>query len=208
MSRDFDDDTGRPAKKPGMSTGMKVLLVLGILGGLACIACCGGLYWVKSQFKMDFAEDPAKAIEVADEIAEVDLPEGFEGKGAANMTAFSFGMKMAIFEQTGGPGTMMLMQMKVPEGTDVEKEFEKSLRQQSHGPHELENETTRTQEIEVRGKPAKFVFAEGRDPKKGLDMRQVSGVFSAKGGYGMLVIQVKADEFTDEQLEAIVRSIR
>ena len=64
-------------QKQGMSTGVKVLIILLCVGGGSFVLCCGGgIYWFSSNFNASV--DPAAVEEVTAEIAEIEIPDGFQ----------------------------------------------------------------------------------------------------------------------------------
>ena len=74
-SRDpWDDERDRPQAKQGMSTGLKVFLILVGIVGVCCVLCCGGILWFGYTMMPQELKDPAKVDAARDEIATIHLP--------------------------------------------------------------------------------------------------------------------------------------
>ncbi|MGH7138616.1 MAG: hypothetical protein ACREHD_22960, partial [Pirellulales bacterium] len=62
--------------------------------------------------------------------------------------------------------------------------------------------------LDIRGKPATFKIQKAEDPQTKRQYVQIEGVFEGKDGPAILIGQIKADEFSDEDAENLVRSIK
>lgn len=90
----MSDDTFM-APKQGRSTGSKIFLVCLILFGGMLLLCCGTGGWMYSQSGMDETAEAAEAR--TDEIAEIDVPDYFEGQAGVKFNLIFMKMNMAIY---------------------------------------------------------------------------------------------------------------
>jgi hypothetical protein len=86
----------QPPRKPGMSTGAKVVIILLVVFGVLVVVCCGGVIGIgmfaKKAVTDMFSEDPTVVAAKTEEITEIEIPEGFEPAG-------SFDMKIPVADQ-------------------------------------------------------------------------------------------------------------
>lgn len=72
------DWSQQPAPKPGMSTGKKVLVILGIIFAVLLVICCGGgvglMWWGKSYVEDAASKDPKVVAAKTDEITQISVP--------------------------------------------------------------------------------------------------------------------------------------
>ena len=228
MSTDPFDKSGgnpnwtQPAAKRGMSKTTKILLVLGVLAGLALVVCCGGLMIVGWRLQSYMAEavstEPAVIEAAKDEIVQIDIPETFSPQ-------MSFDMKVPFVEQRvfmavvytmeGVQGNLMLMAIG-PLVSDTDREqFTEQMKEafqqqggQGQGNVRLEVAETLEREFEIRGQPTKFRLQKGKNPDSGTEMIELSGTFSGKSGPVILMLTVEADRFDEEQITTMIESIR
>jgi hypothetical protein len=197
-----------PPQKRGMSSGTKVLIILlCVFGGMALL-CCGGVVYFAYKVRNAVSEDPAVVRSVANDIAEIDIPPKFEPVASMN---FSMVMKMrfAIFQTPGKTGTLMLMEMAVPNAS--EEDMKQSMSQQGQGQNmrDLVVKKTETKTFKVRGKDVTFYFSEAVDEKTKAPYRKVHGTFPGKdGGAVVLVLQVPEKEYNEGEAVKMIKSIK
>ncbi|MEO1996111.1 MAG: hypothetical protein ABGZ17_12635 [Planctomycetaceae bacterium] len=195
----MDDLIGRP-QKSGMSTWLKVLLVIFGVFGLVCCGCCGGAWYWFSQQELDM-DNPAGARAVAQEVLKQSVPEDmFEPKGSLDFSFFSlFEMKMGLFEAKNGDGVLMIMKMAVPQQPGQEEQFEQALRGQSAQNSKrlvIESSETKTLKLKGIGEVA-FQFSKGKETSTNKDYREIQGVLPSPGGGALFLLQME-DEIYDE----------
>jgi len=205
-----------PPEKQGMSGGCKILLVLGIVGGVFCLICCGGFGVMMYQFANMFSTDPNVVRSTTDEIAEIEIPADFQPEASMDMS-FPFMGKLAtmvIYTKKPDNGAVMLMAFgdAVSQGDreNFRRQMNQSMQQQGvqSEEHNIQIEESNTKEFTIRGKPASFVFARGVNQDNGKRVLQVTGTFEGKTGPTMLMIVVDADQYTEEDVEKVIKSIK
>lgn len=194
----------------GMSTGAIVAVVLVVAAVVAGLACCGGVvFWGRSmaqKFQQSFSDDPQRIAEITGSIGSLQVPAGFEPQFGMD---FGFGlmqMKMTAYARADESGTVMLMEMQAPPGTNkqqVEASFRQSLQQQGH--EQAITEASRVvRKITINDEECEFAFVTGKAQDTPKAVRQVSGVFPGRGGPAFLMF-FDAEENWDE--DAVVRMI-
>ena len=198
----------RPARRPGMSTGAKVLIVLLSIAGLAVLLCCGVGLWVWSTGTFEVVETPEAAAETTQEIVSIEIPETFQPKQSMNMGLLGYGFEMAIYETEGGEAGLVIGEMRgLPAGNaQPEMQMRQALQQQD-GQGELKVNRTETREFEIRGQDVRFEFAEAVDDA-GKEFRIVSGGFPTEDGQGFLLLQVPVEEYNEEVVVEMIESIK
>ena len=191
-----DDRSLQP--KTGMSTGVKVLIGCGVIGGVMALVCCGGFMYLGMQVANMATEDPVEVRNISDEIADIELPDEFVPKFGMQGEMFGVGGQMAAYED--GEKVLMLMQMKGPAGFDAEQmrqEFQRQLNQQGRNT-DINIESTEQKEITLAGEETTIQIIKGTG-EGGKEMRQVQGVFKGRDG-AAFVMYISPEEDWDEEL--------
>lgn len=229
MSNDsFNDefDDGRAAK-PGMSTGVKVLIGVLVGGGLLSLLCCGGFVFFGYTMakKAEIKAAPEEVRAVATQIATIDIPAEYEPQAAINMNVEMVGltMAMAVFADGDEDAGVILMQVKIPEQELDQEQTQMQLDQQFVGikdmyqqqsmgqyyfPEPLTGSESETRELTVQGEPVEFLFTKGHGSMTDQDMRQVEGTYSANGGRVRIIVQMPEEYYNEEEIVKMIESIQ
>ncbi|MDA1013507.1 MAG: hypothetical protein O3A00_03520 [Planctomycetota bacterium] len=218
LNADFPEDTynDRPTppkkKKAGMSTGMKVFVVCLVGFGLIGMACCGGVIFLGYKFSNSVTQDPVKVQQIATSIIDVQPPKGFSPMMAWDMSLFGTDFKMAIL--AAGTDSMMIMEMGFPydaDEVDVDQMMRQMKQQQGMGAQQGKNitiEKQTTEKVQLRGHPAEFIIATGKDDT-GQQMIEITGGFPSKlGQMAILKLQIAHSQMNEEQAKQFVHSIK
>ena len=212
------DDPGRPADpdapvpKPGMSTGMKVLIGVLIAGGVMLLLCCGGIVFVTSRVYSMTTDDPAKIQEIKEQIAQIDLPQEWRPVRGFDGGFFGFQLDSAIYEKViykKGDAVFMVMQVDVPGAVPEEQlreEIRHSMHQQGQN-SEIEVESKEERTLTIAGEETIFEFVKGTT-QDGREVRQVSGTFSGRGGPAFLFYRVPEEDWNEDQVIDLLESIQ
>ena len=208
MQEDFQD----PAKpKAGRSTGVKILLVLGVIGGVMGLICCGIGGFVYWKFKDAMSTDPVVVQAKTQEILKLQIPAGFKP-----MMSMSFmGVKMVMY-QGDPPNESMLMLMEMPAGmgnADPEQQRDAMLnqmRQQSGGMGggnaNLQIDERETRNYTINGKKVPFIFAKGKG-QGGKAMRQVTASVPTASSAAILMLMVPEEKYDESAVDAMISSM-
>ena len=215
---DFDNTPGGmqqfPQERKGMSTRAKVLIWLAVGFGGLTLLCCGGVLWIGYHFADSVSEDPAKIAAVTDEMAEIDVPEGFDPKMSFDMkNPFSGERIMAwvAYLDEESQSTLMLCGMGpgagVQDPEQMQLQFEQSMQQQGmQQQQDMVSTQSETRQLTVRGQPTSFTFTTGVT-ESGSPRIQVAGVFQGKTGPVILMLDADAEKYPEEQIVEMIEGI-
>src|SRR5690606_34098422 len=126
--------------------------------------------------------------EIRDEIARIELPDGWEPQAGIDGGMFGFEMKMAMYQRGKGMFALMQFNMAGQEANQqMQESFRQSLQQQGEST-EINIESSEERTLTVAGEEQTFDFIKGTT-KEGDAVRQVTGTFSGRGGPAMLLYQ-------------------
>jgi hypothetical protein len=179
------------------------------------LLCCGGgvaVYWWAMD-ALDIKHDPAEVAAQTQEIVQIDLPDGLKPQSAVSVKIPFVGarMIMVIYQTDDGTGHAMLMEMSGGDAAteaQMRAQLEAQAQQQGASQMQLTDVESRKIELQVAGEPASFEIRKGKDSESQLEYIQVSGSFKTDDGAGTLLLQVRADQYTEEQIEESLRSIQ
>lgn len=192
---------------------MKVLIALLIIGGVLIVLCCGGAiiggYWFQGKIEKAVSTDPAVVQRVADGIAQIDLPPGFRPV----MSLDIFQMTWAVLRSDSGHSSVVLAKFGALYQQQSEEELRRLLLQQLQA-HQIVidpapgTQTSRQQQVQVRGQPVTFTITTGKDPVDGGQRIKAAGTITNGQERTLLVISVDADDFSEEQVVKMLESIK
>ncbi len=195
---------GGPPKR-GMSTGVKVLLILGGVFGVVAVLCCGVAIYLYNQFAKSVTKDPAQVAAIQQKIVDINLPDGFKPQAGFD---WSLGIKIqAAIYTRGGSEMLMLMQMpSTASEEEMQKQMQDSLEKQGKK-QQVRVQSTEIREVNINGKEVSFQFTEGVQEGSDQPVRQVVGVFSGRDGTAMLMYMVPEDAWNEEEVMTMLKSI-
>ena len=208
-----------PYEKPGMSTGTKVLIVLGIIFLVLVVLCCGGgvaIFWAGASYMEDaMSDDPEVVRRVTGEIVDIDVPEKLEPKMSMDFnvpfTDERFMVMVVYGDQAEGSAVILASFGEAFAGqgeAQMRQQMEQSLREQGLGPDpNMGPQEVTEREIEVRGEPVKFVFATGVDSESGKQRIMVHGMFEGKTGPVMIMVFADPERLSEEEIVQMLESI-
>jgi len=192
-----------------MSRGLKVALILVVFVLFCC--CVAGLGATLLGTRLAgraFITNPDRVRAVGSQIADYQVPPGYEEMFAMNM----MGVKMvAIGPSSFAPDFMMIMLMQLPPGMEVsqgemKRQIEQALARQT-GLSSAEMTHVGQEEVMIKGGPVTLTVREGvtdRDER----MRQVTGLFEGKAGPAMLMISGDVTAWDQTMVDRFIASIR
>lgn len=193
-------------------------IVLGVVAVVLLVGCVGMLSVSFLTARMvGQAMDPAQAGQIASEITDYSLPEGYGPVMGTNL----MGVKLVMFGPAGmvsgastGSGLprdgelIMLMQMPAAAAMDADQMRDQMLKNMG-GQAGVGNDMTATGTLEasIRGKPVTLQVSEGR-ARGGDAVKALSGVFDGMGGPAMLMIVGSSDTWDQSRVEAFLASLK
>ena len=190
-----------------MGRNTKIILV--VLGSFAfiCILLCVAAYIALPQLGQQFvgqAQDPANIKRIASEIADFDLPPGYQGLFGFDL----FGQKMVMYSNnTTSANVLALFQVA---GQNLDRaQTEEQMRQQlerSNSGSCTDRRVVGQETFSVKGAPTPFVISECT--QRGVQMRQIVGAFQGRGGLAIALGMAPANRWDVVSFRRFVESIR
>jgi hypothetical protein len=185
-----------------------ILIVLGVLVVCCCCVIGGGFLLTRYGFQY-FADsmivqDPAQINQVSDQLADYDLPPGYEEEFVMNILGIQ-----ALFITNKFDGAMItMMQFNSNIYGDSEatrQQFQDTFLQQFQT-NEINFTPVDQRQIEIRGEQTTLYEYEGTD-SQGNQFRQWVSVFEGKNGSVFLMIVGSKSTWNDAEMEAFIQSI-
>jgi hypothetical protein len=204
------------SQKRGMSSGSKVLLILGGVGGLFLLLCCGGLAIVGYKFKEAVGNlvttDPELIKTRTQDIVTIEVPPGFKPVQAMDMVV----MRMVVYNGDGGDQSSVFMIMEfdktMMQGNKKQQQDQmlqqmraQQAQQGSNG--DIQVEETQTREFTIAGRKTEFSFVKGKS-NDGKAVRQVTGSFPTVDGVAMLFLMVPEEKYDEAAIDRMLQSIQ
>jgi hypothetical protein len=210
FDREYDADQRR-APKQGMSTGMKVLIVLVCIFGGGGLLCCGGMAYFFYQIAPKISDRPEEVIALQKEIADISLPAELKPKQSVKFDNFMFAMKMVMFESGDSKSSLMLTEAKAKmagQNPQQDAQMRDAMRQQGMETGPLAKVESTTKKLKVKGAERDFQFSSGEDAGTGRKMRQISGGFPGRNGDAHLMYRVEEEAYKEEDVVKMIESIQ
>jgi hypothetical protein len=205
---DFDHFGQEPPARPrGMSTAVKILLIL--VGGsvIGMLVCCGvGYYFVSNAFNMD----PVKVQQMADDIATMDVPDYW----TPFMSMHLAGVRMAFFNGKSELGILVLLdaaQGRMMGREEFEREMRRNVDEKMNRPGRLEPTIEleeRREQFLIRGEPVQLLVRVSEGAQTGRTYNEVSGSFDGNKNLAFVYVKVPQDEFSEDEIRQMIESIR
>lgn len=206
-------------EKPGMSSGAKLLLILGVLFLLCALVCCGGIaivgYQASAYMKDAVSTDPVTIEQRRAELLDMSVPEGFAPEVSVDVKVpMTDSRLMTIVAYQDGPDNSLVlvgvgdMLSDMPQD-QMEQEIENSLQQQGIGqPAPGIEWDVSEKDFEIGGKPTKFVYRTAKNEDGDATQFHVTGTVDGKRGPVLVVITAEAENLSEEQIDQFIESIK
>jgi hypothetical protein len=198
-----------------MNKTTKIILI--VIGSLLVLCACttaallGTGIWSFSKL-VQFAEnntteDPQKVTQVASDIAQFDVPAGFNPVYSMKIANFTMAQYM-----TGDEKSVILM-TQFPRGTSINMdEMMRQIQQNSPRPnspwYNMDTALLEQKPVTIRGEETTLSISEGTNDK-GETYRMASTSFQGNGGGPtVLMIVVPAAQWDDQMVEDFIASIQ
>lgn len=200
-----------PAAPPQKKSRTLLWVILGALALMSLLCCCGGPMLLSWGVQDRMTVDPIEVGAKADAMLKMDRPEDLTPAFYMDMIF----MKIAVFAQEDGGEMMCQMAMDPKMAADrdqmrssMEQQLEEQASQNPDMP-KLVVEERETREYQVRGQPVSFDFNTCVAEESQEKYYQVSGVVDTQDGSQavMILLQVKAENFSEEQIAQMIESI-
>lgn len=218
----YDDERFDPQprpKKQGMSTGMKIIIIILCIGGGLFLLCCGGVVYFVMKVKDGVSDNPDTVIATTKEIIGTEVPPKLQLQPRMSMimdVPFIPKFRMVVYSGAGAGSQLTLVEMVDPSlkagelNQQQEQEFQEQMGKQGQGPKKLEKQEVTTRQIDIRGKKTPVQFIKGENPETKVKYRQVTTNFAGKreNSVVMLILQIPEDQYQEEEVLKLLGSIK
>ena len=198
-----------PAAQPqqGSNTTKIIIIVVAVLAGLCLVACIAGVLIfgvIGRNVSQGIEANPQDVSEKTAEIAEFDLPAGFEPRSSIHL----LGISAVVYEAPATSSAIVLLQ--IPMDGDLSDANVRQLQEQmesQYGQRLRDLKIIDQYETTIRGEPGQVVVQEGTTDN-GETYRQMSVIFQGQGGLAMLSAFGPAGSWDQAAYDQMVESIR
>ncbi len=191
-----------------------ILIVIGslvVLCGCAVAALMGTGLWSFTKLvqfaEQSTTEDPQKVAQIASEITDFDLPEGFDTQYGIKLATFSMVQYTTRSEDT------YIFLTQFPAGTSINMdEMMREIRNGARNPnspwYNMDTTLVEQKPVAINGEETTLSISEGRSDK-GVLYRMANATFVGKGqGPVLLMVVGPADQWNTKLVEDFIASIR
>ena len=205
-----------PLRKKGMSTGVKVLIVLAILFLLIVLLCCGGLVATVIWLGKATSKDPQVVRQKTAEMIQIDVPEVLA-------PTMSFTMKVPFSDQTlltwvvyvegSSQSTLVLVSfgdvLAEQDQGEMRRQIDQQLQEEGIGAAgNVEDWQGHEKEISIRDEPVTFNFVTGKDINTGAQRIDVTGTIQGNTGPVMLILSTDTETLDEPAIVEMLESIK
>jgi hypothetical protein len=214
---EFDSRHLREPVAKSMSTGTKVLLIVGGIFGVLMLLCCGGAVWFVGKIEEPRAtSNPTEIAEIKKSILEFEVPERFGPSQAVTMDLVMMKMETVNYEARDGTSMLMLMGMNMPVQEAQMDDVRRSMQMQAGGQTRLENFKSESKTYTVDGIEVSAVYSHGTQPQMGgappdqagADWYTVQLVLAPQKKVITIIISGPENEFDQQEIETMIQTIR
>ena len=217
-SNQYEMPSGGMPPRVGMSTPVKVLIILCVVFGGLAVVCCGGMAILgpmfASKMKESVSDNPQQIAAKTAEMAQIDVPAVLAPKASFDMKIPFTDQRMmlwVVYADQNSDSMLMLFamgDMLAKQNQDqMRQSIDQSLQQQNMRQEQITIERTSTKERQINGQPATFTIQHGKGKDSQTERIQVSGVFQGKTGPVMLMMNVDAQKIGEEEIVKMLDSI-
>jgi len=191
-----------------MNGTMKVIVGILIGGTLVCLvggALTLGLLRSAGKTAVDlFEKDPAKVSAAASQIADFDLPDGYQEEYALDLAGIT------LVAYNPGDGRSHLTLAQGPKGLEIDQNSIENMLSQAD-PSRKEKTTgltlIETRPVSIRGQQTTLMIQEGTN-HEGKTYRQLTVAFQGKSGPALLIFEEPISRWNSATVDSLIESMR
>jgi hypothetical protein len=194
------------AKKP-MSGCLLASLIIGGIGGISLLLCCGTGFWLATKFVPTITAVPAEVEAVGQKVLVMQFPEGLKPNNAITMDNSFFSMRIAQFKHQEGKGELVIGNMKLKIGDDQSvkmqsAQFRSKFETDISG--SLDTKSSETIDVMINGQKVSVQIAEAKDRTNGKDVHTAKADIPIPTGQAFILLRLD-DEIWNQ--EAVVKML-
>lgn len=174
---------------------------------IATAGCCFLTAWL---FGPRIVESPKEVVQIASQITDWTLPDGFCVKMGLKYDFFFAKFNVAKFQNQQGRGLLIVGELKLdlPKHQNQDSQIREVIERNSPELKKINLDHRETRTLTVRGLPAVFEIGSGESHASTTRYRQVIGHFRGKSDDAILILQCEEDVLSDEQIDQFLKSIK
>lgn len=190
-----DNVPNRPVKKP-MSGCLLASLIVGGLGGVCLLVCCGVGAYFAANFAPKITSVPAEVAAVGKLALDMKVPDEFTPANSITMDNFAFTMRIAEFTHQAGKGTMVLGALKMKMGDANQANAQTA---QFRGQHDskisdnLDVKKIESHEIMIDGQKVAVMIGEATDRTTGKAVHTAKADIASPTGNTFFMLRLDDD---------------
>jgi hypothetical protein len=198
---DTPSDSPTPPAKKGMSGCLLASLIVGGLGLVSLLVCCGvGAYFATS-WAPKMTTLPAEVAAVGQLVLDMKVPDEFKPSNAMTMDNFVFTMRIVQFTHQEGKGKMVLGTMKIKIGDPNQANPQAA---QFRSQHEIEItgnldvKKTESHEIDINGQKVAVMIGEATDRSTGKEVHTAKADINSPTGQTFFLLRLDDDAWDQD----------
>ena len=183
------------AKKP-MNGCLLASLIVGGLGMVCLVVCCGAFAWFAYTMKPTITNVPAEVRAASQQVLNIKISDDFIPENAITMDNMMFTNRMVKFRHKEGKGQLLMGMMTLKIGDPNQAKAQSGG---MRGPFEIELKTnldikkTETRDIVINGQKASVAIGEAADRNTGKAVHTVEMNTSLPSGEAFLLLRLDDD---------------
>lgn len=184
-----------PVKKP-MNGCLLASLIVGGLGLVCLMVCCGAFAWIGYTMKPTITNIPAEIRAVSQQILNVNISDDFIPENAVTMDNMMFTNRTAKFRHKEGKGQLIMSTMKLKIGDPNQAKLQSG---QMRAPLEMEARNnldikkTESRDIAINGQKVSVAIGEATDRITGKSVHTADLEISLPTGQTFILLRLDDD---------------
>lgn len=202
-----EDPNTQPTKGKSSGGGCgKVVLIIGGVGLVIMLLCCGVGGYMMYSFMPKISTTPAEVTEMTKKILEIKIPDDFVPETGMTMDNFAMTMRIATYKHKEDKGSLILGNLTIKmanaggQKPDIAEKMNEGMK--------LQVGDTTVREFEVKGKKVPFRFSEATDQEKNRKVRMVEGDIDMPGGATFIKYVIDEELYDEDAVVEMIESIK
>lgn len=190
-----DHVPNRPASKP-MSGCLLASLIVGGLGGVCLLACCGVGTYFAANFAPKITSVPTEVAAVGKLVLDMKVPDDFSPTNSVTMDNFIFTMRIAEFTHKSGKGKLVLGAMKLKMGDPNQANAQTAQFRSQHETNMSDNldvKKVESHEITMDGQKVTVMVGDATDRTTGKAVHTAKADIKSPTGQTFFLLRLDDD---------------
>jgi hypothetical protein len=208
---DPQPDAPTPLKKQGMSGCLLASLIVGGLGVVGMLMCCGFIGWAFMTFMPKPTIVPAEVTQIATGILDTKLLEDFVPVEAASGDNMLFMLRTAEFKHKDGKGGLVMGKVKFKfgdpaQGTSPSQDFRTKIELKMRG--SLDVKKSESHDVLMGGHKVSVLISDATDRDTRQEVHVASGDFELPSGTTFFLLRLDDDIWDQDAVLKLLEESR